>query len=810
MLQNKIFFSVNVVLVLVISIILIGYLTPDYHPNGGLQLKLSKDEIDVASEGFIKSFKPELANKIKVISFESNPTILRWLRNTYRLDEANKKIREQKLSYFWSVKFLTDSDSNVVITGDQQRNVNSNTIAELKLSQDGKVIGYSETFNENKVTNYLNTDSAKNYLEQFINKISGYVSFTKDSLKILKQNNLFVLDKIEEIQKPDRKDYNFSWKGTDESGKLVYLKAILIGDRFKSFEITLPIPEEFNKSENSIYEIVTFIFLFFFSLIMTIVIGLRRIKSYEIGYKNAIGLGLIIFILFVLSQLLALNFEFKSDFFVGITFGGVFISLAAIALWAVGETYLREVWNDKFSTFDLLRHKFFMHSIVGKTVIVSVTAGIFLTTIYLVVIRLVSDYFNLNFIGKSFVTVSHITTDHPLIYLFSYNFSSYLLLILPLIFFISGSLKRLVNDKFIFIILNSLAYTILIYLFIEPIYASLIVSFIISLILSFLIYEFDIITAILSFILFNFYMNILEFNFIGNYTYSHIWNLTLIFSGIFIAIGFITIFTKDGEIDINSLAPKYLENITERQRLKKELEVAKIVQMSFLPKQNPKIKNVQIASVCIPAFEVGGDYYDFIKLSENKIGITIGDVSGKGTQAAFYMTLAKGFLKAIAKNFDSPSEVLSRMNELFYENVERGRFISMIYAVLDMENRTMKIARAGHNPVLISQHSSDITLVTPKGLALGLEKGLIFNQVISEETITLERGSTFVFYTDGFTEAVNSKSEEFGLERIKQIIDKYSFESAENLLGILQSEVKKFIGKTHQHDDMTMIIVKII
>jgi sigma-B regulation protein RsbU (phosphoserine phosphatase) len=173
------------------------------------------------------------------------------------------------------------------------------------------------------------------------------------------------------------------------------------------------------------------------------------------------------------------------------------------------------------------------------------------------------------------------------------------------------------------------------------------------------------------------------------------------------------------------------------------------------------------------------------------------------------MTLAKGFLKAIAKDSDSPAEILCKMNELFYENVERGRFISMIYAILDMENKIMKIARAGHNPVLLNQHSSEITLVTPKGLALGLEKGIIFRQVISEDIIKLEKGSTFIFYTDGFTEAVNSKGEEFGLHRIQNILEKYSYETSENLLEILKSEVKNFIGRTNQYDDMTMIIIKV-
>ena len=125
--------------------------------------------------------------------------------------------------------------------------------------------------------------------------------------------------------------------------------------------------------------------------------------------------------------------------------------------------------------------------------------------------------------------------------------------------------------------------------------------------------------------------------------------------------------------------------------------------MSFLPKENPILKGIDIASICIPAFEVGGDYYDFIRLGKNKLGIIIGDVSGKGTQAAFYMTLTKGFLKAIAKHTDSPAEVLTKMNELFYENVERGRFISMIYAVVDLENKLIRIARAGHNPVILSR-----------------------------------------------------------------------------------------------------------
>ena len=231
--------------------------------------------------------------------------------------------------------------------------------------------------------------------------------------------------------------------------------------------------------------------------------------------------------------------------------------------------------------------------------------------------------------------------------------------------------------------------------------------------------------------------------------------------------------------------------------------------MSFLPKENPKLSGIDISSICIPAFEVGGDYYDFIQLDQKKLGIIIGDVSGKGTQAAFYMTLTKGFLKALAKQTDSPAEVLTKMNELFYENVERGRFISMIYAIVDLNSMKIKIARAGHNPVIIHDDEGKLNLISPNGLALGLEKGTIFSKVITEHEEKLVKGQTFIFYTDGFTEAVNKKGEEYGLERMYEVAKYNNKLFATELQDKMIADINKFIGKAPQHDDMTMVILKI-
>ncbi|OQX95396.1 hypothetical protein B6I21_05675, partial [candidate division KSB1 bacterium 4572_119] len=241
------------------------------------------------------------------------------------------------------------------------------------------------------------------------------------------------------------------------------------------------------------------------------------------------------------------------------------------------------------------------------------------------------------------------------------------------------------------------------------------------------------------------------------------------------------------------------------------LEIARRVQSSFLPRKKPTLSGIDIASACIPATEVGGDYFDFIALDENRLGVVIGDVSGKGISAAFHMTLTKGFLKSQAKTVESPREVLIHLNELFYENVERTTFISMIYGIFDIRNKKFTFARAGHNPLLLKKDGiKDVEILCPKGLALGLEKGELFQRVIEEYSIGINSKDVFMFYTDGFSEAMNNKKEEFGEDRLKSILNKVHSISAENIMAETKSQVLAFVNNADQHDDMTMIIVKIL
>ncbi|MDZ7372932.1 MAG: PP2C family protein-serine/threonine phosphatase [candidate division KSB1 bacterium] len=263
---------------------------------------------------------------------------------------------------------------------------------------------------------------------------------------------------------------------------------------------------------------------------------------------------------------------------------------------------------------------------------------------------------------------------------------------------------------------------------------------------------------------------------------------------------------------LDALEPAYVSRVAERERLQRELEIARSVQQGFLPANLPQVPGLDLASRCVPATEVGGDYYDVFLLDSHRLGVAVGDVSGKGIGAAFYMTLAKGFLRACTQQSDSPREVLIRVNQLFCENAERGRFISMIYAVFDLRQRVLSFARAGHNPLLLRRlRAGEVESFAPSGMALGLARSSLFSEVTVEERIPFAPGDVFVFYTDGFTEAMTLEEVEFGEERLAEALRTTdSAGTAQEILDHLFRAVTGFVGSGKQHDDMTLVVVKAI
>jgi len=247
----------------------------------------------------------------------------------------------------------------------------------------------------------------------------------------------------------------------------------------------------------------------------------------------------------------------------------------------------------------------------------------------------------------------------------------------------------------------------------------------------------------------------------------------------------------------------------ERERLSQELEIARQLQLRLLPGTNPEIPGYIIQGFCLPAKEVGGDYYDFIELADNKIGIVIADVSGKGLPAAIYMTYTKGIFISFSKTDISPKEALIKVNQFLYQALRKGSFVTMCFAILDYEKNELTITRAGHEPLLhLRYNNNEIIEIKPKGIGLGLEEGKIFESSFEEETIKLAEKDLVVFYTDGLSDSRDSARNNYGIGRLKDFIKKNHELPLAQVVTETINDVKTFSGDTPQYDDMTLIAVK--
>jgi sigma-B regulation protein RsbU (phosphoserine phosphatase) len=254
-----------------------------------------------------------------------------------------------------------------------------------------------------------------------------------------------------------------------------------------------------------------------------------------------------------------------------------------------------------------------------------------------------------------------------------------------------------------------------------------------------------------------------------------------------------------------------LRQSAEKERLEEELRIARQIQMSLLPKDAIEMPGLTIAALCLPATEVGGDYYDFISIDDKRMALLIADVSGKGTSAALYMAELKGLMLSLSKIYHSPRKLLVEANKILAANMDSRSFITMAYAVIDMGKKKMTYARAGHNPILqLSHHNGNGTRVlAPEGLGLALDRGSRFEEILTEESVVLESGDLFLFFTDGLSEAMNPRADLFGESRLREILERNSGLSPEDLRERIIDEIFAFAEGEDQHDDMTMVLVRV-
>lgn len=768
---------------------------------------ITRNQAISIAEKFLNSQKIETKYFYKEAFLDNSKIEIKYLLKKLGNKKFQEFVENDKSLLSWIVMFHEDLPKQY-----QQKTIWVN------VDKDGNVFGFRTEIPETLKVNSINKNQA-------IEKISNYLKE-----RIGQDFDKYSLIEIKEEQLRNRTDYNFRWEKNFENPKGKYvITAKIVGDKVFSYSHYFEVPQDdrnFFTNSEAILGTVSVVFL----ILLIIYAFSLFLKKYHQG-EVWISVGKTMFILyFILSFVENINLwpqlglntriadlQFSSIRLIMFLTNGIiiqlFLGLLIFVSWSVGESYARSLWPEKLKSIDgfIKGHIFSIHS--GTSIMKGLVIGTLLSFTYI----LGGTYLNVPDSSIYIIPTSYFDIYSgwlPALNITLGAFTSSTLASIVLTFFIINISYQQWKRKWISIFLSGLITTICVVISSTPpslnnIWINLISNFVFGSFLAYLFFQFDLV-VVMSTLFFSYLISRLyvilpsENNF---YLINGIVSSSVVVFGLVIYV--ISRIKKENFVLENFGLPSHVQRISERERLKKELEIAAKVQLSLLPKEVPKIQGYDIATISIPAIEAGGDYYDFVNLSNNKIGIAIGDVSGKGVGAAIYMTLTKGILQANAEEDVSPKNVLAKVNRLLYKTIEKNTFVSMFYAILDFQHHKITYARAGHTPgILTNKNTGGTKLLISKGMALGLEEGNVFNSTLIEDSFEINSGDVFVLYTDGFTEAMNERYEEFGEERFLKLIEHNRNHSSKEIINILVKEVKKFADNFPQHDDMTMVIIK--
>jgi phosphoserine phosphatase RsbU/P len=786
-----------------------------YYPQmddfSNINLQYSKEDAQQKIEEISETYNLDLTDFKSTFVLTRNTRIVQHSQKKNGLTNTVKLMNENFPAYYWHAEFTKPRepgsgprDRNVEIGGDERerllRQRGERTIT-FDISTSGQLLKFEKIFppdsSREQTPKQIDSEQAKKNLFSFIQPDTSGWELKLFNIDRRRRGNLnqfrWVTNKVE-------------WADS--------LTAVMDfrGNELRRFNLSFDVDE--TKEGTFSAEDIFGISMVFFILIITIFIliaFIKRLRQDKIEFRNSWIIAILSAASIALNMISSDSDGSFLNLLLSVSLSVPFVGISVFVLSAVSESVSRDIWNEKLFSYDrILKGKIYSHRLGNNLVSGFFGGGLILGILTLFVLVFTN-------IGKVFFVydgdeIRNFTSSFSFLKNISLDLIIVIFLFFTILVFFIPYLKRFFKNNLLFIVFAALVFSVVpLKVFnISPIFLRVFLNFLVGLVLMWLLIRFDYFTSGVSFLTVLAFVSAIPF--LTGDSAGQIVNglLTILFPLTFFAIGLIAIFSKEVKDDEKEYVPDYVIRSRERERFQRELEIARTVQLRFLPQSIPEMKWLDISSHCLPAYEVGGDYYDFLQLDEHRFGVVVGDVSGKGVSAAFYMTLMKGIIKSQTRHVQSPKEVLIQVNDLFYENAQRGVFISMIYGVFDQQKQTFSFARAGHNPLIsMFRQKNEAEEISPKGIAIGLDKGLVFNPSLEESTISINQGDVFVFYTDGYSEAMDKNQNEFGEERLLEIINKNSNLTANKILNKIQEEIKKFTGKTPQHDDMTMVIVRI-
>lgn len=492
---------------------------------------------------------------------------------------------------------------------------------------------------------------------------------------------------------------------------------------------------------------------------------------------------------------------------IGVGMTGAAASLAFFVFSAIGDSITRQHWPEKLGIYDYVRQGMIFNKPIGHMIVRSTILAFILVGIWTLMLWLMPKLY----IDISQVFLHEKAVWSPL-YLMLYNGWGALAVVLGIFLVLGGQTYAQTKNKTVSSVIMVFACTIVVPIVgtYGPAGQEVVIATVLGIALVLIYLKWEAVTLLLSYFLFLGLVHTSTGWIVEETMDDYIFVFYMVTMGLLFVVGVWASLQGEEARSLSRFVPDYVEELAQEERIKQELQIAREVQESFLPVKTPEFERLELAAICKPAYETGGDYYDVIRLDEHRIAVTIGDVSGKGIQAAFYMTFIKGILHSLCREIESPAELLKKTNRIFCDNAPRGVFISLVYGIIDLDKKEFYFARAGHNPVLhVNTQTKKVSELQPRGLGIGLATGCPFDDNIAEMKLKLGKDDLLILYTDGIVEALNESHTFYGSHRFNNLLAGQDDASAANILKTISKDVNSYIGNAKQHDDMTMVVMKL-
>lgn len=841
------------------GIIWFFFIYPSHHPLSTVDLKYSREEVQAKADSVLDSWQLQPGNLFTTVntgSFHNTFDSLqrKWPKENPAEIRNRNPFLKQFPFYYWSIQKFMEQDYG------------RNSRVQLSISPEGEVIQYNladsfineqSPFNRLAVRKVFNGQEkiSRSLEDSLIRGLIRYQNLGEDEVSITRSQN--VIDTLRAISgREDGEIYTMSniwelsdyylnrsvWKHFDirkdsvellsESGirfarthyftgdtlsglqAKIYVEVLPAGV-LKSLSVDIePKTESKGYSFGMIHTIDLLLVLGF--IIWLLIAFYLRIKARAVDTQPALIIAVVAG--FIAPGILVLQFSenlgitegiFNTAFIMNYLFMtaimGALSAIGFFVLTVVSDSITRQYWPEKLNTWDLVRRGIVRNKPVGWVIFNALTIGGILIGIKSAAVTLIPDMY----LGSEMDLITDLFLLPSMANLLMSTLIS-LLVILTIFLVISNQFVGLTGKKWIIPLISGLLFA-----FVETFRASMnpflpevLINFGIGVVVGLFYLRHDFLSIALGFFV---YVNLtstaqgwlIEASPDANTFYTFL----ILMAGLtLMAVSFI--FNGSDEEELPEYIPDYLEDQAKEQRVKQELAIARTVQETFLPSKMHQLPGIDMAGICLPAQETGGDYYDMISLGKKRTALAIGDVSGKGIRAAFYMTFTKGVLHSLSAIVLSPVELLNQLNRLFVENATRGTFISMIYGILEADKRVFTFARAGHNPMLLVRNNGDTEWLKPKGIGVGVARGDQFIHCTEEASLKLKEGDVLILYTDGITEMMNGSGQFYGEERLERLVKGIRKAPSRKILDIIVEGVNKFKGMEKQHDDMTVIVIK--